>query len=84
MRKGVDVTVRKTIELLSILLSGEIANREYSIMELMELMRTDFRTLQRYLKALESVGWVEVVPTERKNIVRLTDRGRCIARCLVG
>ena len=37
----------------------------------------------RYRNALERLGLVEVVPEGQKNLVRLTDRGRCVARCLV-
>ncbi|MCE4625830.1 MAG: hypothetical protein F7C35_08240 [Desulfurococcales archaeon] len=39
---------------------------------------------KRYRDALERLGLIEVVPEGNRNLVRLTERGRCVAKCLLG
>jgi len=79
VRKDLGYSLARLTELLAYLLVKD----GVGITEIQNELKTDFRTAQRYVKALEEIGWVEVVPTERRNVVRLTERGRCVARCLV-
>ncbi len=71
--------IEKSFELLKIIYVHE----NVSIMDLMNMSKLTFVPLKKYLTTLEELGFVEIVPDERKNIVRLTDRGRCVARCLL-
>ena len=71
--------IEKSFELLKIIYVHE----SLSIMDLMNISKLTFVPLRKYLRTLEEMGFVEVIPDERKNVVRLTDRGRCVARCLL-
>ncbi len=79
-RKDLGYSLKRITDLLRYLLTSD---QGLSYMELTRLMRTDFKTVQRYVQALEENGWVVMEPTETKNIVMLTERGKCIAQCLV-
>ncbi len=81
MYRTSEYAIERALNLLKILLA--IEDREPGMLELQEATRLNYRTLRKYVLALERLGLVEIEPTERKNIVRLTERGRCIARCLV-
>ncbi len=83
MRKDLGYSLRRLTELMVYLLSAEARGLSPGYTEIQEALKTDFKTAQRYILALKEVGWVEIQPTERKNVVRLTERGRCVARCLV-
>ena len=82
-RKDLGYSLQRIAETMLLILTSEAQGRELGYSDLMDLLKTDFKTVQRYIGALEDVGWVEVVPTERKNVVKLTEKGRCIAKCLV-
>jgi len=83
VRKDLGYSLSRVVELLIYLLSMEVRGRPVGYSEIQDELKTDFKTVQRYVNALEEIGWIKVDPTERKNLIRLTDRGRCIARCLV-
>lgn len=83
-RKDLGYSLARMAELLLHLLAGEARGRGLSYSDLTNLLRTDFKTVQRYVQALEENGWVRVEPGERANIIYLTEKGRCVARCLVG
>ena len=76
-----EYAIERSLELLKILLGME--GREIGVMDLVKASRLNYKTVQKYIYALEKMGLVEVIPKERKNIVRLTERGRCLARCFV-
>jgi predicted transcriptional regulator len=82
-RKDLGYSLKRMSELLLHLLASEAQGRTLGYMELQRLLSTDFKTVQRYVQALEENGWVKVEAYENKNVIKLTDRGRCIARCLV-
>ena len=83
VRKDLGYSLARLRELLIHLLSSEAQGKALSYTDLADKMKTDFKTVQRYVKALEEVGWVEVVPEERRNLVKLTERGRCVAKCFM-
>ena len=76
-----EYAIAKVFELVKVLLAVE--NRELGVTEIAEVAGLSYRATQKYVSTLEKLGLVEVVPKERKNVVRLTERGRCVARCLV-
>ncbi len=81
--RGAEFAVSFALQFLRALYAFEQAGREPSTSDLAEFMKTNFHTITRYRRILEKEGLIEIVPTERKNLVRLTERGRCVARCLV-
>ena len=83
MRKDLGYSLKRSLDLLVILLAQERQGKEIGVTEVQRLLETAFRTAKRYISALEEAGFVKVEATPTKNVVRLTDRGRCIARCLV-
>lgn len=76
-----EYAIEQALGLLKILLGME--ETKPGIMDLTRASKLNFKTVRKYISALEQMGLLEVIPTERKNIVRLTDKGRCIARCLI-
>ncbi len=74
--------IERSLELLKILLALE--GRDPGMLDVASAANLNFRTVQKYIQTLEKMGLVSIEPTERKNVVRLTERGRCVARCLVG
>ena len=81
--RGAGFAVQFALQFLRAVYAFEQAGREPSTSELAEFLKTNYHTIKRYRDVLEKEGLIEVEPTERKNIVRLTERGRCVARCLV-
>ena len=76
-----EYAIEKVFDVLRILLA--IEQREPGMLELKAATGLNYRTVQKYVKVLENMGLVKVDPTERKNVVRLTEKGRCLAKCLV-
>jgi predicted transcriptional regulator len=76
-----EYAIMRSLELLRVLLAIEA--REPSVMDIVHASGLNFKTVQKYINILAKLGLVTLEPTERKNIVRLTERGRCVARCLV-
>ncbi len=83
MRRGADFALKFSLEFLRAVYAFEQAGREPSTSDLAEFLKTNYHTIKRYRDILEREGLIQVEPTERKNIVRLTERGRCVAKCLV-
>ena len=71
------------LDMLKALLAYEQTGRAPSTHELSQFMRRDQSVVIRYRNILEKLGLVEVVPEGPRNLVKLTERGRCVARCLV-
>ncbi len=82
-RKDLGYSLKRMTELLLHLLASDAQGRALSYMELQRLLSTDFKTVQRYVQALEENGWIRVEAQENRNLICLTERGRCVARCLV-
>ena len=81
--RGAEFAVQFALQFIRAVYAFEQAGREPGTSELAEFLKTNYHTIKRYRDILERLGLVEIEPTERKNIVRLTERGRCIARCLI-
>ncbi len=81
--RGAEFAVSFALQFIKAVYAFEQAGREPSMSDLAEFLKTSFHVITRYRRILEQEGLIEVEPTERKNIIRLTERGRCIARCLV-
>ncbi len=77
-----EFAVKVVIEILTYLKNNE--NREIGKTELASTLGYHHMTVRKYIAALEKYGLVRVEPVMNKNVVRLTERGRCIARCLAG
>ncbi len=77
-------TLQITFDMLKALLAYEQTGKTPSTYELSQFMKRDQSVVIRYRNILEKLGLVEVVPDGPKNIIRLTDRGRCMDRCLGG
>ena len=75
-----DYAIENTFNLLRILLGFE---QGIAITELANVAQLSFKTTQKYIGVLEKLGLVKIEPQERKNLVRLTEKGRCLAKCLV-
>ena len=83
MVRGAEFAVQFALQFLRAVYAFEQAGREPSTSDLAEFLKTNYHTIKRYRDILEREGLIQVEPTERKNVVRLTERGRCVARCLV-
>lgn len=82
MRKGAEYTLRLTFDILRILKALEDMNREVSTQELAKILDKDYGVILRHRNVLEKLGLVKIEPIGVKNIVKLTDKGRCLARCV--
>ena len=82
-RERAEYYFKLAFNLLRLLSTYENMGKEAGMYELVDALETNYHTLQRVIRALEAQGLVEVVPREKKNVPKLTDRGRCLARCLV-
>ena len=69
--------------ILKILATSDPEGAGIPTTELARMSGKHLSVFLRYRNALERLGLVEVAPEGQKNIVKLTDRGRCLARCLV-
>ena len=74
--------IEQAFNLIKLLISFE--GREIGITELASISGLNFKTVQKYIETLRKMGIVVLEPRERKNIVYLTEKGKCIARCLLG
>ena len=83
MPRGAEYGVQIVFGMLRSILAYKQTGRAPSTYELTQFMKKDQSVVIRYRNILEKLGLVEVVPKGPKNLVGLTDRGRCLARCLV-
>ncbi|MEB2836664.1 MAG: DUF4364 family protein [Desulfurococcales archaeon] len=83
MRERTEHTVRLALNLLRLLHSYEGIGKKAGMYELVEALETNYHTLQRVVRALEKNGLIVVEPYEKKNVPRLTEQGRCVAKCLI-
>lgn len=83
MPRGAEYSVQIVFDMLRAILAYEQTGRAPSTYELAQFMKKDQSVVIRYRNILEKLGLVEVIPEGPKNLVRLTERGRCLARCLV-
>ncbi|MEB3764594.1 MAG: hypothetical protein GSR77_00275 [Desulfurococcales archaeon] len=81
--RGAEFAISFALQFLRAVHAFEQMGREPSTSDLAEFLKTNFHTIKRYRNILEKEGLIVVEPTDRRNIVRLTDKGRCIARCLI-
>ena len=77
-----EFSVQFALQFIRAVYSFEQDGRKPITSELAEFLKTNY-TIKQYRDILEREGLIEVEPTERKNIARLPERGRYVARCLV-
>ena len=82
MPRSAEYSVQVVFDMLRAILAYEQAGRTPSTYELAQFMKKDQSVVIRYRNILEKLGLVEVVPEGPRNLIRLTARGRCLARCL--
>ena len=82
--RGAEFAVSFALQLIKAVYAFEQMDKKPSMSDLAEFLKTNYHSMIRYRKILEKEGLIEVVPEGPRNIVRLTDRGRCLAKCLVG
>ena len=83
MARSAEYTLQIALDMLKALLAYEQAGKTPSTYELSLFMKKDQGVVIRYRNILEKLGLVTVEAEGPKNIVRLTEKGRCLARCLV-
>ncbi len=83
LRERTEETIRLALNLVRLLNTYENMGKKAGMYELVDALDTNYHTLQRIVRALERLGYIRVEPYERKNVPMLTEKGRCIARCLV-
>ena len=60
----------------------EKADSNPGIMNLVHDLGYHHRTISKYLGLMEKNGLIKIEPTINKNIIKLTEKGECIVRCL--
>ena len=81
--RGAEFAVSFALQLLKAVYAFEQMNKQPSTSELAEFLKTNYHSMIRYRRILEKEGLIEVVPEGPRNVIRLTEKGRCVARCLV-
>ena len=56
---------------------------DLGMMNIVEGLPYNHRTIRSYITALEKEGLVQIEPLLNKNTVRLTNRGHAVAHCLL-
>jgi len=82
LAKGNVYTIETIFEILKVLRILEETGKEPSTKDIAELLKKDYSVVLRYRNTMEKAGLITVEPEYNKNIVKLTDLGRCIAMCL--
>ena len=82
MPRGIDYALDTVFEILKALRVFEEAGKDASTYELANFVKRDVSVFLRYRRVLEKHGLIEVIPKGNQNIIRLTERGRCMASCL--
>lgn len=83
MRERTEYTLRLAFNLIRLLDTYEGMGKTAGMYELVDALDTNYHTLQRIVRALEKLEVITVEPQDKKNVPKLTARGRCLARCLV-
>ena len=83
MGRNITYTAQLLFDILRALYAYEQMGKAPSTTDLAKFLSKDYGVIIRYRNTLEELGLVEVTPVENQNIVRLTEKGRCLARCLV-
>jgi predicted transcriptional regulator len=81
LQDRVTQTLEITLQILQYV--NEHEEEEIGTLNLVNALGYHHRTIKNHLNALEKQGFIRIEPKLNKNVVRLTDRGRCMARCLL-
>ncbi len=82
--RGAGFAVQFALQFIKAAHAFEQTGRKPSTSDLAEFLKTNYHTIKRYRDILEKEGLIMVEAHERANIIHLTEKGRCVARCLVG
>ncbi|MCE4613273.1 MAG: hypothetical protein F7C07_05520 [Desulfurococcales archaeon] len=83
MARGAEYSLYIMIDMLKALLAYEQAGRTPSTYEIAQFMKKDQSVVIRYRNLLEKLGLIVVRPEGPRNLIILTSKGRCLAKCLV-
>ena len=83
MPRSAEYSLQIALDMLKALLAYEQMGKTPSTYELAQFLKRDQSVVIRYRNILERLGLVHVEPEGPRNNIKLTDRGRCVARCLV-
>lgn len=81
--RGVDFTLKFATEMIKVIYALSRVRREVNMSDIVNTLKTDYHVATRYRRALEELGLIRVRPEGRENRVELTEKGLCIAKCLV-
>lgn len=83
VRERVEYSIKLALNLVRLLDTYESMGKEAGMYELVEALETNYHTLQRIVRALEKLEIIQVKPKAKKNVPVITEKGRCLARCLI-
>lgn len=75
-----EFAVKVIIDIISFLFKND--QEDLGIMEIVEKLPYNHRTIRNYIAALQKEGVIKIEPLMNKNIVKLTNKGKYIADCL--
>jgi len=81
--RGAEFAVSFALQLLKAVYAFEQMNKQPSTSELAEFLKTNYHSMIRYGRILEKKGLIEVVPEGPRNVIRLTEKNQCVARCTI-
>ena len=81
MQDRVTQTLSITLQILQYVHDHE--NENVGTINLVTALGYHHRTIKNHLTALEKHGLIRIQPMLNKNVVRLTEKGECVARCLL-
>ena len=82
MRERTEYTLRLAFNLIRLLDTYEGMGKAAGMYELVDALDTNYHTLQRIVRALEKLEVITVEPHDKKNVPRLTEQGKCMAKCI--
>jgi len=82
MARGLKWTLETAVEFLKAIHMFEEMNKKPITKDLEKLVKADYTTIMRYRDALRALGLIQTETTRDGVIIKLTEKGRCIVRCL--
>lgn len=82
MGRNITYTARLLFDILKAVYAYEQMGKTPSTTDLAKFLNKDYGVVIRYRNTLEELGLIEIKPVENQNLVQLTDRGRCLVKCI--